>query len=239
MRIVVQHVMRILLVEDDDRIAKPLAEDLRHQHYVVDWADDGIRGWECAQTNSYDLILLDLMLPRLDGISLCKRLRSAGCHAYVLMLTARDTTSDKVVGLDAGADDYLVKPFELEELTARIRALSRRSPVAQHQGWQYGELVLDAIAHTISYAGQVLALTPKEHLILECFLKKPTQMFSRSMLMEKIWELEQFSGEDTIKTHIANLRRKLKEAGSSKEMIETVYGVGYRLSPSDAPANQL
>ena len=132
--------MRILLVEDDDRIAKPLAEDLRHQHYVVDLADDGIRGWECAQTNSYDLILLDLMLPRLDGITLCKRLRSIGCNAYVLMLTARDTTIDKVIGLDAGADDYLVKPFELEELTARIRALSRRNPVAQHDVWQYGRI---------------------------------------------------------------------------------------------------
>ena len=230
--------MRILLVEDDDRIAKPLAEDLRHQHYVVDWADDGIKGWECAQTNSYDLILLDLMLPRLDGISLCKRLRSAGCNAYLLMLTARDTTSDKVVGLDAGADDYLVKPFELEELTARIRALSRRNPVAQPEGWHYGEWAIDSVAHSISYAGQALTLTPKEYLILECFLKKPTQVFSRSMLMEKIWELEQVSGEDTIKTHIANLRRKLKETGICEEIIETVYGVGYRLSSSGDPANQ-
>ena len=225
--------MRILLVEDDDRIAKPLAEDLKHQHYVVDWAQDGIKGWEYAQTHSYDLILLDLMLPRLDGVSLCKRLRSAGCNAYVLMLTARDTTIDKVIGLDAGADDYLVKPFELEELTARIRALSRRNPVAQQDVWQYGEFVVDSVAHTICYAGQTLALTPKEYLILECFLKKPTQVFSRSLLMEKLWEWEQISGEDTIKTHITNLRRKLKTAGSSKEMIETVYGVGYRLSPSD------
>jgi two-component system, OmpR family, response regulator QseB len=225
--------MRILLIEDDDRIAKPLAEDLRHQNYVVDWANDGIKGWDSAQATFYDLILLDLMLPRLDGISLCKRLRSTGCRSYVLMLTARDTTSDKVIGLDAGADDYLVKPFELEELTARIRALSRRNPVAQHNGWQYGKLALDPAAHSISYAGQALALTPKEYLILECFLKKPTQVFSRSMLMEKIWELEQISGEDTIKTHITNLRRKLKAAGSSKELIETVYGVGYRLSLTD------
>jgi two-component system, OmpR family, response regulator QseB len=230
--------MRILLVEDDDRTAKPLTEDLKHQHYVVDWAQDGIKGWEYAQTNSYDLILLDLMLPRLDGISFCKRLRSAGCNAYVLMLTARDTTIDKVIGLDAGADDYLVKPFELEELTARIRALSRRNPVAQQDVWQYGEFVVDSVAHTICYAGQTLALTPKEYLILECLLKKPTQVFSRSLLMEKLWELEQIAGEDTIKTHITNLRRKLKAAGSSKEMIETVYGVGYRLSSSDRPTPQ-
>jgi len=221
--------MRILLVEDDQRIAKPLVEDLRHQRHVVDLAEDGLQGWECTQANIYDLILLDLMLPRLDGISLCKRLRSAGCTAYVLMLTARDTTRDKVIGLDAGADDYIIKPFELDELAARIRAMSRRSPSVQQILWQYGNLQLDPLAHTITYAGQVLALTPKEHLILECFLKSPTQVFSRSMLLEKLWELDQISGEDTIKTHITNLRRKLKAAGSSKEMIETIYGVGYRL----------
>jgi two-component system, OmpR family, response regulator QseB len=228
--------MRILLVEDDDRIAKPLAEDLRHQHHVVDWADDGAKGWDCTQANSYDLILLDLMLPRLDGISLCKRLRATRCNAYVLMLTARDTTGDKVLGLDAGADDYLVKPFELDELAARIRALSRRCPAAQQAVWQCGELELDSVAHRITYMGQPLALTPKEHMILECFLKNPTQVFSRSMLMDKLWEFEQISGEDTIKTHITNLRRKLKTAGSLKEMIETVYGVGYRLSQGDRQA---
>ena len=224
--------MRILLVEDDQRIAKPLAEDLRHQRHVVDLAQDGLQGWEYAQANSYDLILLDLMLPLLDGISLCKRLRTVGCTAYVLMLTARDTTGDKVIGLDAGADDYMIKPFELDELAARIRAMSRRNPSVQ-QTVQYGKLQLDPVAHSIAYAGNILALTPKEHMILECFLKSPTQVFSRSMLLEKLWEFDQISGEDTIKTHITNLRRKLKTAGSPKEMIETVYGVGYRLCGDD------
>ncbi len=119
--------MRILIVEDDDRIAKPLAEDLRHQHHVVEIAVDGVEGWEYAQAIAYDLILLDLMLPKLDGISLCKQLRQSQCNALILMLTAKDTISDKIIGLDAGADDYLVKPFELEELAARIRALCRRS----------------------------------------------------------------------------------------------------------------
>ena len=118
--------MRILLIEDDDRIAKPLSEDLRHQQHVIDLAWDGEEGWNYVQARDYDLILLDLMLPRLDGISLCKRLRGTGYGGYVLMLTAKDTTTDKVIGLDAGADDYLVKPFELEELAARIRALHRR-----------------------------------------------------------------------------------------------------------------
>ena len=120
--------MRILLVEDDDRIARPLAEDLSHQNHIVDLAHDGLEGWAYTQAIDYELILLDLMLPKLDGITLCKQLRTAGSKALILMLTARDTTSDKVMGLDAGADDYLVKPFELEELAARIRALSRRSP---------------------------------------------------------------------------------------------------------------
>lgn len=221
--------MRILLVEDDDRIAKPLAEDLRHQHHVVDWAQDGISGWECAQAAPYDLILLDLMLPRLDGISLCKRLHAAGCNAYVLMLTARDTTKDKVIGLDAGADDYLVKPFELEELAARIRALSRRGSEVQPSVLRLGELELAMGTRSVTYADKPLTLTPKEYMILECFLKSPAQVFTRSMLLSKLWEFDQMSGEETIKTHITNLRRKLKAAGSSKDLIETVYGVGYRL----------
>jgi DNA-binding response OmpR family regulator len=221
--------MKILLVEDNERIAKPLAEDLQHQHHVVDLARDGIEGWERTQLVPYDLILLDLMLPRLDGISLCKKLRDSGYHAYILMMTARDTISDKVLGLDAGADDYLVKPFELEELSARIRALSRRTLEVQQPIIQHGELELNPVTHTIKYRGISLNLTPKEYMILECFLRRPNQVFTRSMLLEKLWQFDQISGEETIRTHIVNLRRKLKTAGSATELIETVYGVGYRL----------
>jgi two-component system, OmpR family, response regulator QseB len=221
--------MRILLVEDDDRIAKPLAEDLRHQNNVVDIARDGIEGWNCAESVSYDLILLDLMLPRLDGISLCKRLRAAGSQALILMLTARDTTIDKVIGLDAGADDYLVKPFELEELAARIRALSRRSAETKPAVLGYGQLQLDPGTCNVTYAGQPLSLTPKEYMILACFLSHPTQVFTRTALLDQVWEVDQFAGENTIKTHITNLRHKLKAAGSPEELIETVYGLGYRL----------
>lgn len=221
--------MRILLVEDDDRIAQPLAEDLRHQYHVVDVAEDGLKGWECTQSVLYDLILLDLMLPRLDGLTLCKRLRSAGCIAPILMLTARDTTTDKVIGLDAGADDYLIKPFELEELAARVRALSRRSLETRQPVLICGDLQLDPGTCNVSYGGKALSLTPKEYMILELFLRNPTLVFSRSSLLDKLWEFGKLPAEETIKTHITSLRRKLKEAGSSEELIETVYGLGYRL----------
>lgn len=221
--------MRILIVEDDARIAKPLAEDLKYQLHVVDIAEDGITGWEYAQSDNYDLILLDLMLPKLDGITLCKRLRASRCNAIILMLTARDTTSDKVIGLDAGADDYLVKPFELEELAARIRALSRRSPETRLPILIYGDLQLDTNTCNVTYGGKLLSLTPKEYMILECFLKNTKQILSRSAILNKLWEFDKVSGEETIKTHITNLRRKLKAAGSSEDFIETVYGIGYRL----------
>lgn len=225
--------MRILLVEDDDRIAKPLAEDLKHQQHIVDVAADGIDGWHYAQTIDYDLILLDLMLPRLDGISLCKQLRTGGFGGFVLMLTAKDTTTDKIIGLDAGADDYMVKPFEVDELTARIRALSRRPTQIQAAVLQQGQLQLDLGTHGVSYAGNALDLTPKEYLILEHLMQNPGQVFTRAMILDKLWECDRDSGEGTIRTHINNLRQKLKTSGSTRQYIETVYGVGYRLSKSE------
>ncbi|MFB2980574.1 response regulator transcription factor [Microseira sp. BLCC-F43] len=222
--------MRILIVEDDDRIAKPLAEDLKYQHHVVDIAEDGIKGWEYAEAASYDIILLDLMLPKLDGITLCKRLRAKKINALILMLTARDTTGDKVIGLDAGADDYLVKPFELEELSARIRALSRRVPEIKPPILSYGDLELDPSTHQVTYGGKNLSLTPKEYMIVECFLRKPNQVIARAEILNKLWEIDKLSGEETVKTHLTNLRKKLRAAGSPEDFIKTVYGVGYCLS---------
>ncbi|GAB4239652.1 MAG: hypothetical protein Kow0049_27070 [Stanieria sp.] len=221
--------MRILLVEDDDRIGKPLAEGLKNEHHVVEIATDGMEGWEYAQGAEYDLILLDLMLPKLDGIELCKRLRKTKSKALILMLTARDTTDDKVIGLDAGADDYLVKPFKLKELTARIRALSRRSYELKPQILIYEELQLNPSTGEVTYEGNLLSLTPKEYLILEYFLRHPKQILTRSAILDKLWEFDNSSGEGTIKTHITNLRSKLKTAGSKDNLIETVYGIGYRL----------
>lgn len=221
--------MRILLVEDDDRIAKPLTEALKNEHHVVEIAGDGIEGWEYARGAEYDLILLDLMLPKLDGITLCKRLREAKSKALILMLTAKDTTDDKVIGLDAGADDYLVKPFKLKELAARIRALSRRSHELKPQILSYEELQLNSSTGEVTYRGNLLSLTPKEYLILEYFLRHPKQILTRSNILDKLWEFDKSSGEGTIKTHITNLRSKLKAAGSQDNLIETVYGIGYRL----------
>jgi two-component system, OmpR family, response regulator QseB len=222
--------MRILLVEDDDRIADPLAEDLRHQSHAVDIAADGLAGWEFAQATNYDVILLDWMLPKLDGVQLCQRLRQSGCQAYILLLTAKDTTGDKVIGLDAGADDYLVKPFEVDELTARLRALSRRQPLYQSAILKHQEIELNPSTHSITYTGIALELTPKEYMLIEYFLGHPTQVVSRTALLDRLWEFDRVSGEQTIKTHLTNIRRKFKQAGYQQDIIETVYGVGYRLS---------
>jgi DNA-binding response OmpR family regulator len=226
--------MKILIVEDDDRIARPLAEDLRHQYHVVEIARDGMEGWEYAQQREYDLILLDLMLPKLDGISLCKRLRQAKLNALILMLTAKDTISDKVIGLDAGADDYLVKPFELEELAARMRALSRRSVEPKPAILSYGKLQLNSTSAEIVYDEQVLTLTRKEYQILELFLRHPNRVFSRAEILEKLWELDKIiqADDQTIRTHLTNLRQKLKAAGMLTDCLETVYGIGYRFRPS-------
>jgi two-component system, OmpR family, response regulator QseB len=225
--------VRILIVEDDRRIAQPLAEDLRHQHHIVEIAVDGLQGWEYAQSQVYDLILLDLMLPKLDGIKLCQMLRRDGSQALILMLTARDTTSDKIIGLDAGADDYLVKPFELDELAARIRALARRSLEVQPLILTHGEIQLNPVSCVVTYADRLLSLTPKEYGIMEYFLQHSQQVVSKSALLNKLWEFDKSSGEETIKTHVTNLRRKLKDAGCSINAIETVYGVGYRLKIID------
>ena len=223
--------MRILIVEDDDRIAKPLAEDLRHQHHVVEIATDGLEGWEYTQAIDYDLILLDLMLPKLDGISLCQQLRQARYNALILMLTAKDTTSDKIIGLDAGADDYLVKPFDIEELAARIRALCRRSAETKPPVLTYGKLHLNPASNEVSYGDRVLTLTPKEYMILELFMRHRERVFSRSEILDKLWEIDRVivAGDRTIRTHITNLRHKLKEAGMAEDCIETVYGMGYHL----------
>jgi DNA-binding response OmpR family regulator len=224
--------MRILIVEDDERITDAVAEDLTDQHHVVEIAHDGQTGWELIEAFSFDLILLDLMLPKLDGISLCRRLRSQGYSTPVLMLTARDTISDKVVGLDAGADDYLVKPFDLEELSARIRALLRRGSSTLPPILEWGDLRLDPSTCEVFYKRRPLSLSPKEYSLLEFFLRNGRRVFSRAQILEHLWPFERLPEEATVKAHVRSLRRKLESAGAPADVIETVYGLGYRLKQS-------
>jgi DNA-binding response OmpR family regulator len=221
--------MKLLLVEDDSRIAAALAEALTDQRYSVDLAADGEEGWNYIETYPYDLVVLDVMLPRLNGMALCQRLRQKGYAMPVLILTAKDTSSDKVMGLDVGADDYVVKPFDLKELLARVRALLRRSSSIMPPVLEWGELRLDSAAHTVTHGAQILSLTPKEYGLLELFVRNPSRVFSRSAILNHLWAVEEAPGEETIKVHLRALRQKLKGAGAADDFIETVYGLGYRL----------
>lgn len=221
--------MRILLVEDDLRLAETLAEALTDQRYVVDVVTDGEAGWEQAKVLKYDLMVLDVMLPELDGVSLCHRLRSHGYTMPVLMLTACDTVSGKINGLDAGADDYVVKPVDLGELFARIRALLRRGNSSSPPILEWGSVRLDPSTYEVSYADKPLHLTPKEYSLLELLLRNGRRVLSRSAIIERIWSLEAPPEEDTVKVHIRSLRQKLKAAGAPDNLIETVHSMGYRL----------
>lgn len=222
--------MKILLVEDDDRIAEALKEALTDQNYTVDIAGDGESGWNFAEIGAYDLILLDVMLPKLDGIRLCQRLRSHGLKTPVLMLTAKDTSTDKVMGLDAGADDYVVKPFDLPELSARIRALLRRGNSSLPPILEWEHLRLDPSSCQVTYRGQELRLTPKEYGLLELFLRNSGRVLSRSTIVDRLWSFDDDPpSEETVKVHLKDLRKKLKTAGAPTDFIATVYGLGYRL----------
>ena len=221
--------MKLLVVEDDERVTEALAEYLSHQHYLVDIAHDGQAGLEMLEAFTYDLVVLDLMLPKLDGISLCQRLRGRGYDTPILMLTAKDTKLDKVIGLDAGADDYVVKPFDLEVLSARIRALLRRGKPHHPPVFQWGDLYLDSNACEVRYQGQLLCLTPKEYRLFELFLRNGRRVFSKSTILELLWTWEEVPTEAAVKTHIVSLRSKLRAVGAPADLIETVYGLGYRL----------
>ena len=221
--------MRILLVEDEERITKALAEALMDHHYVVDVVHDGQMGWEFAESAAYDVIILDVMLPRLNGIEFCQRLRQQGKTTPVLMLTAKDTSADKVLGLDVGADDYVIKPFDLQELLARVRALLRRGNSALPPVLEWGSLRLDPNSCEVTYAEKLISLTPKEYGLLELFLRSPGRVLSREIILEHLWSFEDIPGDDTVKTHIKRLRQKLKIVGVPSTLIETVYGLGYRL----------
>lgn len=225
--------MRLLLVEDDSQLTESLTEVLEAQHYVVDTVKDGESGWCQMQLMDYDLTLLDVTLPYLDGIQLCQRIRSRGYELPVLMLTARDTSQDKVRGLDSGADAYIVKPFDLSELLAQIRALLRRGSAQSPTALTWEKLSLDPTTYEVSYNKQALRLTPKEFSILELLMRNGRRVLSRPFILESLWSMKSPPDEETVKAHIKSLRNKLKVAGASKTLIETVHGVGYRLQENN------
>ncbi|GAC1309286.1 MAG: response regulator transcription factor [Vulcanimicrobiaceae bacterium] len=221
--------MRILIVEDDVRISEPVADDLRRQGHVVDVAADGPAGLAFARSGVYELVLLDIMLPQIDGVEVARRLRAERSPSLILMLTARDSLGDKVTSLDAGADDYVVKPVALEELSARIRALGRRGFEARGTVLEHGKLRIESDARRAFVGDTPLPLTPAEYALLENFLRYPRQTFSKLSLLDRISGFERVAGEESIKTHVTNLRRKIREAGGTADAIATVYGYGYRL----------
>ena len=231
--------MKILLVEDDLHSAAILLQLLAESHYTIDAVADAKTAWQYVETYDYDLIILDVMLPDSNGLGLCAKLRNEGYTTPVLLLTAKDSTSDRVMGLEAGADDYVVKPYHFQELVARIRALLRRyhegDTLIQEFGWE--GLRLDLKTNTVTYKQQPLRLTQKEYGLLEVFLRHPQQIFSRSALIDQVWSAGEFPSEEAVTTHIKGLRQKLKAAGLQTDPIETLYGLGYRLKSAPAQAN--
>lgn len=222
--------MRILIVEDDPRIHQSMVEDLRRQHHAVEVVEDGRIGLDFALTDVYDVVLLDILLPGLDGLELCRRMRAARSKAFILIVTSRDDVRDKVRALDAGADDYIVKPFDLSELSARIRAVSRRQGNVRQPVIERGRLRLDPSRRLVTYDETPVPLTGTEYTILETLMHSPLQVFSRRLLREKVTTFNDDAGRDSIKTHITNLRRKLRTVGAIDDPIENVYGMGYRLA---------
>ena len=221
--------MRILLVEDELQTSKLISATLEAHRYAVDSVADGMVGLDMANRWTYDLILLDIMLPNLNGIEVCRRLRAKGCQTPILMLTAKNADEDVIAGLDAGADDYLVKTSHSSQLLARMRALLRRRGQSPSPVLSWGGLCLDPAAARVTYNENVIALRPKEYTLLELFLRNPHRIFSRSTIIEHLWSLDDTPVEGAITNLIKDLRQRLKSAGMTVNLIETIYGLGYRL----------
>lgn len=232
--------MRILLVEDEPDLGAAIQRVLKREKYIVDWVQDGSEAWNYLdqQWVHYTLAIVDWMLPGLSGIELCQRLRQRKVALPVLILTAKDRIDDRVTGLDAGADDYLVKPFGMAELLARIRALQRRSPQLQPQQLQVGHLTLDYGKHTVCYQQEhqqhPISLTAKEFQVLEYFMQHPGQVITSEQLVNQLWEVGTEPTSNAVAAQIRLLRRKLAEVGYHNP-IETVHGMGYRFNDADAP----
>ncbi len=220
--------MRLLIVEDNQRLRHAIKLSLEESGYVVDEAADGVEGEEMAELTPYDAIILDIMLPRRDGLEVCHNLRQAHVRTPILLLTARDAVEDRVKGLDSGADDYLVKPFSLEELEARLRALMRRDAPDKSGMLVAADLELDPATHITRRAGKTIELTGKEFALLEYMLRNPNWLITREMAERHVWDYGGASASNLVDVYIRRLRRKLDDPSSVK-LIETVRGYGYRL----------
>ncbi len=220
--------MRILVVEDERRLAGIIKRGLIEDGYSVDTAYDGDDAQYMGESTPYDLIVLDIMLPKKDGLAVCRELRSKKVNIPILMLTARDTIEDRVKGLDSGADDYLVKPFAFSELLARIRALLRREALSKTPKLQVGDLVLDTLTREVWRGERNIDVTTKEYSILEYFMRHPNIVITRTMLEENVWDYEFDSMSNIIDVYIRRLRCKVDEEGEDS-LIQTVRGAGYRL----------
>ncbi len=220
--------MKILIIEDNERLAVTLKKGLEHEGYVVDAVFDGLEGYKCLlmERNVYDLVLLDLMLPNKDGVSICTDWRKEGITTPVLMLTARDTTDDTVQGLDAGADDYVAKPFEFPELLARIRALLRRPVVTTATIVTAGRLSLNEKERDITFDGQLLHLTLQEYRMLAYFIHHPNHVVEREQILSAVWDFAYQGMSNVVDVHIRNIRKKLGNYGRT---IKTIRGIGYKL----------
>ncbi len=226
--------MRILLVEDDLASVEVLTRYLLDQHYAVDTASDGESGWRYASTYEYDLLVLDVVLPQLDGISLCQRLRADGNTTPIMLLTAQDSSTAKIIGLDAGADDYVAKPFDPAEWIARVRALLRRGSSNPLPILTWGQLWLNPSTCEVTYDGRFLTLSSKEYALLELLLRESQHVFSNEEILESLWSSDEFPVEATVRSHMRRLRHKLVEVGAPSDLISTAYGRGYYLKPIDS-----
>jgi len=225
--------MKILVVEDEERVAQFIQKGLKEEGHAVDVSYDGEDGGFLAEVNDYDLILLDVMLPKKNGINVCREIRARGIVTPVLMLTARDSVEDRVRGLDAGADDYLVKPFAFEELLARVRALLRRRSDTKTPTLQLADLELDPITRLVTRAGKPIRLTTKEYSLLEYLLRNANKVLSRTLIGEHVWDMNFDPESNVIDVYISHLRNKI-DKGHDVALLHTMRGQGYLLS-ADSP----
>ena len=220
--------MRLLVIEDERKIARVIAEALKRETYAVDAVHDGEEGFNLADSQPYDLLIVDRMLPGMEGAEIVKKLRKNGKNMPILFLTALGTTEDKTFGLDVGADDYLVKPFAIDELLARVRALLRRPPIQQPDVLKIADLTIDKQQQTVMRAGKTIDLTSKEYALLEYLMQHPNQILSKETLIDHVWDFDADILPNNVEAYIKNLRQKIDKP-FKKQLIKTVRGFGYRI----------